>query len=205
MTQEELEQFMLDFMDAHIQERIAALTDDAIDQRIRQYMEENGAAVEDSGPTGDVPLVSDDYFVINGGQHMTDTSLPMVANVGNVPVSFIQARIRAFALAAASLIGASDIATPIVEQTAASVTINPNTMNIWSTVVESLTIAFATGTTGHVEHYMMQFTVADGFALTLPTGIRWMNDDEPEWTAGSTYQVSVENNLAIFAEFPTNS
>lgn len=192
-------------MDEHIEERITQMTDNVIDQRIRQYMEENGAAIEDSGAGGEVPLVSDDYFTENDGQHMTDTSLPMVANVGGVQVSFIQARIRAFALAAASLVDASNIATPIVEQTETDVTINPNVMNVWSAAVTSLQVAFAAGTTGRVAHYMMQFTADDSFALTLPSGIRWMNDDEPEWVAGSTYQVSVENSLAIFAEFPSNS
>lgn len=205
MTQEELEQFILDYMDEHIEERIAQLTESAIDQRIRQYMEENGAAIEDSGAGGEVPLVADDYFTANEGQHMTDTSLPMVANVGGVQVSFIQARIRAFALAAASLVDASDVATPIVEQTETDVTINPNVMNVWSTAVASLQVAFAAGTAGRVAHYMMQFTADDSFTLVLPSGIRWMNDDEPEWVTGSTYQVSVENNLAIFAEFPSNS
>lgn len=205
MTQEELEQFILAYMDEHIDERIAQLTDDVIDQRIRQYMEENGAAIENSGAEGEVPLVPDDYFTANEGQHMTDTSLPMVANVGSVQVSFIQARIRAFALAAASLVDASDVATPITEQTETNVTINPNVMNIWSTAVASLQVAFAAGTTGRVAHYMMQFTAGDSFTLALPSGIRWMNDDEPEWVAGSTYQVSVENSLAIFAEFPSNT
>lgn len=205
MEQEELEQFILAYMDEHIEERIAQMTDDVIDQRIRQYMEENGAAIEDSSAGGEVPLVSDDYFTENDGQHMTDTSLPMVANMGSVQVSFIQARVRAFALAAASLVDASDVATPITEQTETDVTINPNVMNIWSTAVASLQVAFAAGTTGRVAHYMMQFTAGDSFTLALPSGIRWMNDDEPEWVTGSTYQVSVENNLAIFAEFPSNS
>lgn len=205
MTQDELEQFILAYMDEHIEERIAQMTDDVIDQRIRRYMEENGAAIEDSGAGGEVPLVPDNYFTANDGQHMTDTSLPMVANMGGVQVSFIQARIRAFALAAASLISASDIATPITEQTETDVIINPNVMNVWSTAVASLQVTFAAGATGCVAHYMMQFTADDGFILALPSGIRWMNDEEPEWVTGSTYQVSVENGLAIFAEFPSNS
>lgn len=79
MTQEELEQLILAYMDEHIEERIAQMTDDVIDQRIRQYMEENGAAIEDSGAGGEVPLAPDDYFTANDGQHMTGTSLPMVA------------------------------------------------------------------------------------------------------------------------------
>lgn len=202
MTQEELEQFILDYMDEHIEERIAQMTDDVIDQRIRQYMEENGAAVEDSGPTGEVPLVPDDYFTANEGQHMTDTSLPMVANMGSVQANFIQARIRAFALAAASLVDASNIATPLVPQVDNNITINPNVMNVWSTPLSSLVIRFAEGESGRVAHYMLQFVTADGFSLTLPRGIRWMNDEDPEWVTGSTYQISIEDNLAIFAAFP---
>jgi hypothetical protein len=204
MEQEELEQFILDYMDEHIEERIAQMTDDVIDQRIRQYMEENGAAIEDSGAGGEVPLVSDDYFTENDGQHMTDTSLPMVENMGSVQVSFIQARVRAFALAAASLVDASDVATPITEQTETDVTINPNVMNVWSAAVASLQVAFAAGTAGRIAHYMMQFIAGDGFTLTLPNGILWMNGEEPEWVAGSAYQVSVEDSLAIAAEFPLN-
>ena len=192
MTQEELEQFILACMDNHI---------DVIDQRIRQYMEENGAAIENNGSDGEVPLVADDYFTANEGQHMTDTSLPMVANVGGVQVSFIQARIRAFAKAAATLVNASDVVTPIVEQLETNVTIDPNVMNIWTSAVSSLTIAFGSGPSGKVAHYMMQFTPASGFAMTLPMGIRWVNGNEPDWTDGSTYQVSIENGLAIYAEW----
>ena len=135
---------------------------------------------------------------------MNDTSVPMAANSAGVPVSYFQARLRAFALAAASLVDASDVATPIVEQTETDITINPNVMNIWSTAVASLQVTFAAGTAGRVAHYMMQFMAGDSFTLALPSGIRWMNDDEPEWVTGSTYQVSIESGLAIFAEFPSN-
>jgi len=204
MTQEELEQFILAYMDEHIGERIAQMTDDVIDQRIRQYMEENGAAIEDSSAGGDVPLVSDDYFTQDGGQHMTDTSLPMVHNVSNVQMNFIQARIRALALAAASLVDASAISAPIVEQNETNITINPNVMNVWSTSVTSLLIGFASGESGRVAHYMMQFTAGNVFSLTLPSGVRWMNGEEPEWITGNTYQISVEDNLAIFATFPNS-
>ena len=204
-TTSELDQYISDYMDAHIAEHITEITDEAIAQAVKEYMEEYGAALEDNGASGAVPLVADDYFIRNSGEHMNDTSVPMAANSAGVPVSYFQARLRAFALAAASLVDASDVATPIVEQTETDVTINPNVMNVWSTAVASLQVAFAAGTTGRVAHYMMQFTAGDSFTLTLPSGIRWMNDDEPEWVAGSTYQVSVENNLAIFAEFPSNS
>ena len=203
-TTDELEQYISDYLDAHVAERVATITDEAIAQAVKNYMEEYGAALEDNGVNGEVPLVADDYFTRNSGEHMNDTSVPMAANSAGVPVSYFQARLRAFALAAASLVDASDVATPIVEQTETDRTINPNVMNIWSTAVASLQVTFAAGTAGRVAHYMMQFMAGDSFTLALPSGIRWMNDDEPEWVTGSTYQVSIESGLAIFAEFPSN-
>lgn len=203
-TTDELEQYISDYMDAHIAERVTTITDEAIARAVKAYMEDYGAALEDNGANGEVPLVADDYFTRNSGEHMNDTSVPMAANSAGVPVSYFQARLRAFALAAASLVNASDVATPIVEQTETDITINPNVMNIWSTAVASLQVTFAAGTAGRVAHYMMQFMAGDSFTLALPSGIRWMNDDEPEWVTGSTYQVSIESGLAIFAEFPSN-
>ena len=203
-TTDELEQYISDYLDAHVAERVSTITDEAIARAVKAYMEDYGAALEDNGVNGEVPLVADDYFTRNSGEHMNDTSVPMAANSAGVPVSYFQARLRAFALAAASLVNASDVATPIVEQTETDITISPNVMNIWSTAVASLQVTFAAGTAGRVAHYMMQFMAGDSFTLALPSGIRWMNDDEPEWVTGSTYQVSIESGLAIFAEFPSN-
>lgn len=196
MTQEEL-----DYIDSQIANRVASVLDDAIARAVKNYMEEYGAAMEDNGSDGEVPLVPDDYFIRNDGEHMSDTSVPMATNSAGVAVSYIQARIRAFARAAATFVDASDVVTPIVEQLETNVTIDPNVMNVWTSAVLSLTIAFGSGPSGKVAHYMMQFTPASGFTMTLPSGIRWVNGDEPDWTDGSTYQVSIENGLAIFAEW----
>jgi len=196
MTQEEL-----DYIDSQIANRVASVLDDAIARAVKNYMEEYGAAMEDNGSDGEVPLVPDDYFIRNDGEHMSDTSVPMATNSAGVPVSYFQARIRAFARAAATFVDASDVVTPIVEQLETNVTIDPNVMNVWTTAVSSLTIAFGSGPSGKVAHYMMQFTPASGFTMTLPSGIRWVNGDEPDWTDGSTYQVSIENGLAIYAEW----
>lgn len=91
--------------------------------------------------------------------------------------------------------------TPIRVQTGAVVAIEPNVLNLWQSPVLSLTITLQPGTSGYVGEYMMQFTPASGFTMTLPSGIRWVNGDEPDWTDGSTYQVSIENGLAIYAEW----
>lgn len=202
-TTEELEQYISDYMGAHIATRITEITDEAIAQAVKNYMESYGAALEDNGADGDVPLVADDYFTKDNGAHMGDTTMPMASSSNGVPVSFIQTRIRALALAAASLVNAGDVATPVVEQTETGVEIAPNVMNVWSAAIESLEVTFSTGVSGRIAHYMMQFVVdGDNFDLSLPAGIRWSDDEAPEWTDGSTYQVSIENNLAVFAEFP---
>ena len=74
----------------------------------------------------------------------------------------------------------------------------PNELNKWGKI-KSLTInSFQGAQEGHVNEYMLEFTVSgDDFTLTLPEGVRWV--EEPTWENGYTYQVSIVNNLAVFA------
>ena len=74
----------------------------------------------------------------------------------------------------------------------------PNELNKWGKI-KSLTInSFQGAQEGHVNEYMLEFTVSgDNFTLTLPEGVRWV--EEPTWENGYTYQVSIVNNLAVFA------
>lgn len=91
------------------------------------------------------------------------------------------------------------IETPIVAQTATTVTINPNTLNVWGEV-ESLQISFASTTGTAYKEFMLQFTVdASNFTLTLPSTVIWIDNEEPDWETGVTYQVSIVNNLALYA------
>lgn len=94
----------------------------------------------------------------------------------------------------------------IVNQTESSVSINPNVLNVWG-VVSSLSITFAAGAAGEVNEYMFQFTCPSNAAtaLTLPSQIRWANNDELDPDPGYTYQVSVENNLAVYAGWEAQS
>lgn len=88
--------------------------------------------------------------------------------------------------------------TIIVENTEEKEFILPNVLNKWGTI-ESLTInSFQGAQEGSVNEYMLEFTVSgDNFTLTLPDGVRWT--EEPTWEDGYTYQVSIVNNLAVFA------
>lgn len=85
----------------------------------------------------------------------------------------------------------------IVAHTTTTATITPNDLHVWGDV-SSLTITFSQGTANVVNEYKLEFTVdSDNFTLSLPNGIRWSED--PEWENGYTYQVSIVNNLAIYA------
>lgn len=90
--------------------------------------------------------------------------------------------------------------TMISESTEVKEFILPNVLNKWENI-KSLTIhSFQGAQEGCVNEYMLEFTVSgDNFILTLPEGIRWMG--EPTWENGYTYQVSIVNNLAVFAEW----
>lgn len=85
------------------------------------------------------------------------------------------------------------------------ISIRPNCLNRWSSSVASLYVSLAQGTSGVVSEYMLEFTVTgDSFALHLPGSVRWLDGDVPEWESGSTYQVSILNNMAIAAGWPNS-
>lgn len=82
-------------------------------------------------------------------------------------------------------------------QTLTTVSIRPNVLNVWGSV-QSLTISFIAGDVNDENEYKLQFQVSgSNFQLNLPNSVTWV--DEPEWTNGYTYQVSILNNLAIYA------
>lgn len=79
--------------------------------------------------------------------------------------------------------------------------IKPGTLYQFGTC-GSLTIAFDSDPSfaDAIKEYMFEFVVSDvDFALTLPEGVRW--NTEPDYEPGNTYQVSILNNLAVYAEF----
>lgn len=190
-TTEELEQLISDYMTAHLAEQMEDVTSEQIAQAVNAYMQTYGAAVENNGEYGDVPLINDNALDVN------NTAIPLALLSNGVPTSYIQARVRAIALAAAHLITHADVPMTIVPQTETDVEISPNVLNVWGSV-EALTIAFAGGTSGQVNEYMLQFVVdGDSFELILPNGVRWV--EEIEFEDGMTYQVSIVNDLAVAA------
>jgi hypothetical protein len=94
----------------------------------------------------------------------------------------------------------------VVQQNNSTVAINPNVLNVWGEV-SNLVITFVEGTTGEVYEYMIQFTSPSdsGTSLTLPSAVRWANNDTLEPEAGYTYQVSIVDNLAVYAGWEAQS
>ena len=86
------------------------------------------------------------------------------------------------------------------------VSIAPEVLHEWAEVPASgLTVSF-TGASGGdvVDEYKLRLTVASGgFALTLPEGVTWANDEAPDFENGYTYEISIIDNLAVYAGWAT--
>ena len=88
--------------------------------------------------------------------------------------------------------------TIIFENTKEKEFILPNILNKWGTIRSLAIHSFQGAQEGCVNEYMLEFTVSgDDFTLSLPDGVRWT--EEPTWENGYTYQVSIVDNLAVFA------
>ena len=86
-----------------------------------------------------------------------------------------------------------------VAQTSTTVQVSPNVQNVWGSSVSSLTVSFASGETGQMNEYLLEFTPStSNFSLTFVSSpsVTWM--EEPRWQSGKTYQVSIIDRVATF-------
>lgn len=95
------------------------------------------------------------------------------------------------------------VGTPVIEQTASKVTIQPNVMNVWGEVTDlTITKTKDDDVKGIVNNYMIRFTAGEGTILIFEEeNVKWYGGDAPEWTAGNTYEISIVDNIALWAEF----
>lgn len=54
--------------------------------------------------------------------------------------------------------------------------------------------------TGGVLHYMIRFTNYSGYVEFRNWELQWAGGNEPEWEIGKTYEVSIIDNIALWAE-----
>ena len=97
--------------------------------------------------------------------------------------------------------------TRVVLQTQATVEINPNVLNLWSSPMAALTITFAAGDSRYADEYKIQFQCPSDAAtdLHLPSSLKWVDDEPLEPEAGFIYQISVIDNLALYAGWEAQS
>lgn len=88
---------------------------------------------------------------------------------------------------------------PIVSQTTDAI-IAPNVWNVWGGVT-TLTITKGTDIDGVVNNYMVRFTALKGAAITFNGfSLSWYGGEAPTWTAGNIYEISIVDNIALWAE-----
>ena len=95
---------------------------------------------------------------------------------------------------------------PVIVNTTNAQTINatikPNTYYVFKYGTESLNITLEAPTnTAVLNNYMFEFVTIHGTSLTLPSDIKWINDEAPVLELNNTYQVSIINNLATIAKY----
>jgi hypothetical protein len=92
----------------------------------------------------------------------------------------------------------------LVIATSSSMTLSPNTYyRNTSTSLSSLTIKLAsTSNSNIINEYFVEFTTrSTGTTVSLPSGIKWANGETPTFEAGTTYQISIVNNLGVVTKF----
>lgn len=86
---------------------------------------------------------------------------------------------------------------PVVAQTEAMVTIQPDVLNKWGEVT-SLTVDFAEGNEDYAHEYCIEFVSGEtATTLSLPSAVKF--PDEPTIETNMRYQISVVNNIALIA------
>lgn len=89
----------------------------------------------------------------------------------------------------------------VVNQTESTVTIQPNVMNVWGTIT-NLNVIKGDDIAGIVNNYMIRFTAGDSAAVIFSgMNVKWYGGEVPTWTAGNTYEISIVDNIALWAEF----
>lgn len=93
----------------------------------------------------------------------------------------------------------------VVTQTT-SATIAPNTFNVWSSVSSDLTITKGNDISGIVNEYIIRLTLDSSWVEGTNTitfngfALEWNGGSVPTWTAGHIYEISIVDNIALWAD-----
>ncbi len=85
-----------------------------------------------------------------------------------------------------------------------TITIQPNKIYVWNGTsgVTTLTVTKGTDVANKVNHYFIRFKAGSNCTITWSGfTLTWYDGNEPSFEAGTTYEISIIDNLAIFANF----
>ena len=89
---------------------------------------------------------------------------------------------------------------PIVSQ-AGDATISPNVLNVWGEVT-LLNITKGNDIDGITNLYIIRFVAGEDLQVSFAGfDLLWYGGSVPTWKAGSTYEINIVDNLALWAEF----
>ena len=95
------------------------------------------------------------------------------------------------------------VGCPQIRHESNEATIEPNVWNVWGEVGE-LAITKGDEIGGIVNNYMIRFTAGANTKITLnwdDTQVTWYGGEEPTWTDGKIYEISIVDNIALWSEF----
>lgn len=79
------------------------------------------------------------------------------------------------------------------------VSVTPNVMHVWNRVTGVLTLTLEEDASTEYNEYMMEMTMGEEGSVVFPRSVRWA--EEPDFTTGNTYCISIVDNLGVWAEF----
>ena len=92
----------------------------------------------------------------------------------------------------------------LVTTTSSTMTLTPNVYHRnTSTSLSTLTITLGSITNSNIlNEYFVEFTTgSSGTTIYLPSSIKWVNGEVPSFESGTTYQISIVNNLGVVTKF----
>lgn len=92
----------------------------------------------------------------------------------------------------------------VSESSATVASLTPNVFHSFGEVAALTITALGSGETGKLAEYMIEFqSGSTPTTLSLPNDITWVGGDDPAQniSANKTYQISIVNNLGVYAEF----
>lgn len=183
-------------VEAMATEAIDDLTPEVIREQVRNVLTEDGASVDDNE---EVPIVA------NPDQNATMMPAVEYDNEGNAR-RYIRVSVSALSRLAALQVDSQHIGIKTMTLGSGDVDISPNILYIDDDDGHgkpSTNISLSPGDiSGDVAEYMLRVRVlSDNRTVTFPNNITWSEGEPPEFAIGVTYEISILDGLAIYAEW----